>query len=451
MLKKLPKQPQIQMFQTVLTTFINLDHELCLLAKKIDWDYLEKEFAPLYGTTGRPSVPIRTIVGLLLLKQMYNQGDETVMERWLENPYWQHFCGEIYFQYKLPFDPSDFVHFRKRIGEDGMKKIFQQSILLFGEDTLRKATKEVRVDTTVQEKNITFPTDRKLYDKVIQYCHRIAKKEGIKFKRTYSRQIKELQQQLRFARKPKNYKKLNKLQNKYFRIVVKLHNDLVGQLTEDTVAPYSDTLDVLYRVLTQERHDTNKVYSIHEPLVRCIAKGKDHKAYEFGNKTSFAYTRESGIIVGALAFEDNPYDGHTLQPQLEQVKELVGYEPKIAIVDRGYKGQTLIGATVVVSPKKLKRETYYKKKQREARMRSRAGIEGLISHVKIDHRMLRNYLRGLLGDKINTLLAASAYNMRKWMRLKREEIIFWLLRFYYQAEFFALINIQTNESYKKCS
>jgi len=105
MMKKLPVQPQLEMFKTVLTSFIHPEHELCLLAKKIDWKSLEEEFAPLYGKVGRPSIPIRTIVGLLLLKQMYNLGDETVVERYLENPYWQHFCGEVYFQYKLPFDP----------------------------------------------------------------------------------------------------------------------------------------------------------------------------------------------------------------------------------------------------------------------------------------------------------------------------------------------------------
>jgi len=169
MLKKLPVQPQLEMFKTVLASFINHQHELCLLAKEIDWDYLEKEFAPLYGEVGRPSIPIRTIVGLLLLKQIYNLGDETVMERYIDSPYCQHFCGEIYFQYKYPFDPSDFVHFRKRIGESGMQKIFKQSIDLFDKDFIRKEVKEVRVDTTVQEKNITFPTDRKLTEKVIEH------------------------------------------------------------------------------------------------------------------------------------------------------------------------------------------------------------------------------------------------------------------------------------------
>jgi len=201
--------------------------------------------------------------------------------------------------------------------------------------------------------------------------------------------------------------------------------------------------DVLYRVLTQQREDSNKIYSIHEPEVLCIAKVKEHKPYEFGNKSSFAYTRHAGIIVGAMAFEDNAFDGHTLKPQLEQVRELTGGKTRKAIVDRGYRGREKIGITDVVMPKTLKRESYYLRKQREARCRSRAGIEGLISHLKHDHRMLRNYLKGTAGDKINTLLAASAYNMMKWMRLKRQELLFFLFRWYYQAIFFAPVNIQS--------
>ena len=121
-MNKLPQQPQLQMFKTILVDFINPQHELCLLAKKIDRESLEKEFAPLYGEVSRPSIPIRTIVGLLLVKQIYNLGDETVMDR--NSPYVQHFCYEIFSQYDYPFDPSDFVHFRKRIGEEGMKRIF---------------------------------------------------------------------------------------------------------------------------------------------------------------------------------------------------------------------------------------------------------------------------------------------------------------------------------------
>ena len=201
-----------------------------------------------------------------------------------------------------------------------------------------------------------------------------------------------------------------------------------------------ERLDVIYRVLKQQREDKHKVYSIHEPDVLCIAKGKEHKPYEFGNKSSFAYTRKSGIIVGAMAFEENTYDGHTLRPQLLQVRELTGGIIKKAIVDRGYKIKEQIGSIEIVMPIPNKKESYYKKKQREARCRSRAGIEGLISHLKHDHRMLRNYLKGTAGDKINTLLAASAYNMMKWMRLKRQELLFFLFRWYYQAFIFAPVN-----------
>jgi IS5 family transposase len=215
----------------------------------------------------------------------------------------------------------------------------------------------------------------------------------------------------------------------------------VTQLNPIPKQSYLDTFNILYRVLTQSREDKNKVYSIHEPEVLCIAKGKEHKPYEFGNKSSFAYTRHGGIIVGAMAIEGNAFDGHTLKPQLDQVKELTGGKIRKAIVDRGYRGRDKIGITDVVMPKTLKRESYYLKKQREERCRSRAGIEGLISHLKHDHRMLRNYLKGTAGDKINTLLAASAYNMMKWMRLKREEILFFVFRWYYQAIFFVPVNI----------
>jgi len=441
MLKKLPVQPQLEMFKTVLTSFIHPEHELCLLAKKIEWDYLEREFAPLYGKVGRPSIPIRTIVGLLLLKQMYDLGDETVLERYLENPYWQHFCGEIYFQYNLPFDPSDFVHFRKRIGEEGMEKIFKQSVELFGKKKVRKEVKEVRVDTTVQEKNITFPTDRKLTEKVIEYCKRIANKEGIKLKRTYGREIKKLKYQLRFARKPKNLNKLRKSQKRLHRIAFKIYRDVVNQLNP-IPGKYREEFDILYRVLIQKRDDTNKVYSIHEPEVLCISKGKEHKQYEFGNKSSFAYTRKSGIIVGAMAIEGNIYDGRTLLPQLNQIKELTGGKVKKAIVDRGYKVKGGIPGVDIVMPKNLKRESYYLKKKREERCRSRAGIEGLISHLKHDHRMLRNYLSGSAGDQINTLLAAAAYNMKKWMRLNKEEMINLIFSLFLRRYIIVPVNIQ---------
>ena len=293
-----------------------------------------------------------------------------------------------------------------------------------------------------RKKNITFPTDRRLYEKSIEHCKRIANARGIKLKRTYTREIKRLKYQLRFARKPKNFKRLMRTQKKLHRIAVKIYSDLVTQLNPMAMKDF-EKLNVIYQVLKQQREDKNKVYSIHEPEVLCIAKGKEHKPYEFGNKSSFAYTRKSGIIVGAMAIEGNAFDGHTLSPQLEQVREFTRGKIRKAIVDRGYKGKDNIAGTDIVFPNSKKKESYYLKKQRQARCRSIAGIEGLISHLKLDHRMLRNYLKGTTGDQINTLLAASAYNMMKWMRLKRQEILFFLFRWYSQALIFYPVNTAT--------
>lgn len=204
---------------------------------------------------------------------MYNLGDETVVERYLENPYWQHFCGEVYFQNKLPLDPSDFVHFRKCIGEKGMNKIFMQSVDLFGKEKVRKEVKEVRVNATIQEKNITFPTDRKLTEKVIEQWKRIAKEEDIKLTRTFGWEIKKLKQQQCFARKPKNMTRHKKAQRRLHRITFKIYQDVTKQLNT-ILGKYMEELDVLYRILTQKRDDTNKVYRVHEPGVLCISKGK---------------------------------------------------------------------------------------------------------------------------------------------------------------------------------
>jgi len=181
------KNPQLNVFSIPLVSVINMDYELVILAKRIDWELVEKEFAIFYPSKGRPAVPIRKMVGSMLLKQMFNLGDETFVARWIENPYWQYFCGETFFQYDKPYDPSEFVHFRKRIGEVGAQKILKLSIDLF--DTKEVHEKEVLIDTTVQVKNITFPTDSKLHKRIIEGCRKISKKEGIKLRQSYTRTV----------------------------------------------------------------------------------------------------------------------------------------------------------------------------------------------------------------------------------------------------------------------
>ena len=156
-----------ELFRPLLSDFIDMDHELVLLSEKIDWTYFEREFSPLYSKRGCPSIPIRLMVGCLMLKHLYNYGDETLARAWVMNPYMPYFCGEAFFQHRFPCGPSDFVHFRKRIGEKGVRKIFQYSVSLFGglsEEDL------VVSDTTVQGNNTAFPTDAGLYKKVIDGC-----------------------------------------------------------------------------------------------------------------------------------------------------------------------------------------------------------------------------------------------------------------------------------------
>ena len=138
---------------------INPNHELALLAKAIDWKYIEKEFKPYYSDKGAPSVPIRTMVGCMLLKHLFNLGYEQIPEYWVRDAYFQYFCGGVFCEHKFPFDPSDFVHFRKRVGESGITKIFAYSVHLHGAD-IAKQSKFVLSDTTVQENNTTYPAGK---------------------------------------------------------------------------------------------------------------------------------------------------------------------------------------------------------------------------------------------------------------------------------------------------
>jgi transposase, IS5 family len=189
--------------------FEDMSHELVLLSKKIDWDYFEKEFTPCYSEQGAPSVPIRLMVGCLMLKHLYNLGDERIPEFWVRDVYFQYFCGGVFFEHKFPLDPSDFVHFRNRVGEDGIGKIFAYSVKLHGKE-VPKRSKFVLSDTTVQENNTTFPTEAKLSKKVIDKCNKIAEKEGIKQRQRYTRESKQLVRDTYNGKHPKRAKKQEK-------------------------------------------------------------------------------------------------------------------------------------------------------------------------------------------------------------------------------------------------
>lgn len=406
---------------------LNPKNPLLQLARKIDWSGFEDEFSPLYSHLGKPNKHIRLMVGLSMLKHIENLSDEVLVQRWIQNPYYQAFCGEVEFQWQLPCDPTSLTHFRKRIGVAGHEKILAASITLHAEQVAQED--EICIDTTVQEKNITFPTDAKQYRKIHGKLLKLARREGMSLDRTYEKEVKQLKQHTRFATHPKNRSKARKAVKRLKTIGGRLMRAIQREMSAEQQDQYADELLLYKRMLEQKRSDKHKLYSLHEPHVYCMSKGKAHQRYEFGTKASIAMTRDSSIIVGALAFEKNQYDAHTLPAVLSQVKRLTNKTPETGIVDRGYRGKSRINDTGIVTPKPARKNTV-----REAlalarkRFRRRAGIEPVIGHLKSDHRLKRNFLKGFDGDQINLIMAAAAFNFRKWMRA----IIFWLQNLFIQ-------------------
>ena len=414
--------------RALLVDFIDDKHELVLLSEKIDWDYFEKEFSPLYSKTGNPSHPIRFMVGCLLLKHLYNLGDETLASAWIMNPYMQYFCGRVFFEHQFPCDPSNFVHFRKRIGEKGIEKIFSYSVRMH--DAKTGTSNFVLSDTTVQENNTTFPTDAKLCKKVIDYCNKIAESEGIKQRQRYTKVSKQLVRNTYNGKHPKRAKLARKSQRQLKTIAMRLIRELERNFTAEQQEFYRESMELYTKAVTQKRNDTDKVYSLHKPFTRCIAKGKAHKQYEFGNKVGLVTTSNKGkkIILGIKAFLQTPYDGHTIEPLLEQMETGGQQLPKELVYDRGGKGKTEIkGVKISIPGVPRKTDTAYQKHTKRKKFRTRAAIEPIIGHLKTDFRLAQNYFLGETGPQINALLSATAWNMKKMMEILKEKIYFYFL------------------------
>ena len=385
-------------------------HPLYILANRIDWAIFEKAFAAFYSEEGRPAKPIRLMVSLLILKHTRNLSDESVVEQWFENIYYQYFGGEKVYACGAPCEPSDLVHFRNRIGSEGIELIFKESIRVNGKDGREQ---EATTDTTVQEKNITYPTDNKLYRKIIKKCVAIADKEDIELRQSYTRTVKKLLMEQRFRNHPKNKGRARKADRKVKTIAGRLVREL-----ERKIAPneYQDTLLLFQKVLAQKKTDSNKIYSLHEPHTQCMSKGKEHKKYEFGSKVSIITTKTTGVIIGAINIEKNVHDSKTLQPALEQQQRLTGITLKNNFVDRGYRGvKEVLGTAIIIPDKPGKQRTPYQKQKLRNGFRRRAAIEPKIGHLKQDHRLSRNFYKGIKGDNINIMLAAAAMNFKRIM------------------------------------
>jgi len=364
-----------ELFRSRLDALIDLAHPLAKLSGVMPWEAIEKAVSGVFPPTpvgpGRPGLPIRLMAGLLYLKHAYNLSDEATCERWLENCYWQYFTGEVYFQTRLPCDPSSFTRWRQRLGEAGMEELLAQTIE--AAKAMRAVTIKdlgrVIIDSTVHEKAIAYPTDSRLLVVARRKLVRLALEEGLKRK-------------------------------------------LEGHMI---TTPIRTILELAHRLRHQSMKSNDKLYALHAPEVECIGKGKARQPHEFGVKVGIAITAKRGLIVGARSFPGNPYDGDTLAEQLEQTEILTGHKPHTAIVDLGYRGRHLEGVEILHrgKPKRLTRRQWSWVKRRQA-------IEPVIGHLKDDCRLRRNPLKGALGDALHVLACAAGYNLRwllRWIAL----------------------------------
>ena len=430
---KSPNQDQMNLFHPLLKGFIDMKHELVLLSNEIDWSYFDKEFSIHYSHTGQPAMSIRFMTGCLILKRLYNVGDETLAEAWIMNPYMQYFCGEAHFQHKFPCDPSDFVHFRKRIGDKGVEKIFTQSVSIHGKKVF---CTRVNSDTTVQENNTTYPTDSKLAKKIIEKCAKISNTENIKQRQSYARVSKQLLKDAYNSEHPKRKKKAKRSQKKLQTLAGRVVRELERKLPESILDDYKEQLALFKKILEQKRTDKNKIYSIHKPFTSCIAKGKAHKKYEYGNKTGLVINPKERVILGIETFEGNPHDSNTIEPLLDQIENNFNYLPEEVVYDRGGRGKAFIKGVKISTPKKPKKtDTQYQKRKERKKFRSRAGIEPVIGHLKSDFRMAQNYLQGMNSPKMNAMMAAAGWNFKKKMEKLKKDVekkyLYLLLRLKY--------------------
>ena len=402
-------------FYSTFSEQLDHSHPLYKLSIAINWQLFEDSFSKHYSLTqGKPAKPIRLMVSLLILKQLRNLSDESIVEHWSENSYYQFFSGLDCFTPKRPCVATELVEFRKRIGAEGIELIFKESIRLNGDDA---NDDNLSADTTVQEKNITYPTDDKLYKKIIKECRSIATVEQVDLRQSYTQTVKKLTYHQRFKKHKNGAKKARKANKKVKTIAGVLVRELNRKLSPQSVIKHSGRLALYDKVLKQKRQDSNKIYSLHEPDVKCYTKGKEHKKFEFGSKASFLVTQRTGVIVGALNFDSNEHDSRTLPKSIDQYEKLTGKIAKNIFVDRGYRGVKVIGQTNIHVPKTDPLIT----KEKRKRHSRRAAIEPIIGHLKHDYRMARNYLKGIVGDQINVLLAAAAMNFKRVMNLWRTE------------------------------
>ena len=423
------KPVQANLFKVMLRDIVFDRHELVLLKKAINWERFEKALEPAYcEDNGRPSIPVRMMAGLTFLKYMFGLSDQEVLDGWVENPYWQDFCGGEFFEHEPPTDQTVMSRWRKRAGEAGVTDMIMETLASAVRNKVAKAKdfERVNVDTTVQERNVRFPTDARTLDRARERIVAVGEKLGIGFRRNYVRKGKTR------LRKHAGYvkaKQFNRAEN-VVRTMKQYLTNVVADAENCQIVPTSlaqvaqlaklvELVKLSKKLIAQDKNTPgkDKIYSVHEPQTECIAKGKVHKRYEFGVKAGFVTASRTNWVLGAMALPGNPYDGNTLAQMLEQAERLSGVKPQHAYCDLGYRGHDYKGECDVQVVNR------FRKRKPRAILRwwkRRSAIEPVIGHVKSDHYMERNMLAGAAGDMLNAMFAAVGFNLMKLMRgLKR--------------------------------
>ena len=415
---KTPPPEQDDLFRARLVEMIEMRHELVKLAELIDWEIFDREWGGFFPShTGRPATPPRLVAGLLYLQHAFALSDEAVVARWAENPYWQHFCGETFFQHRLPIDPSSLTRWRNRIGEEGVEWLLTETIRAGQRAAVVKGNdlKRVTIDTTVMEKNIAHPTDARLYETARRKLVGLAGEAGLSLRQNYNRLAPRLAGQIGRYAHARQFKRMRKALRRLKGYTGRVLRDIERQLDKVPEGALRtrilEMIALTNRLLAQKVKDKKKLYSLHEPAVDCISKGKAHKRYEFGTKVSVATTNRGGFVVGMRALPGNPYDGHTLAEALEQVEILTDQRPDMAFVDRGYRGHGVDNVKVFISGARRGVTRTIAKL-----LRRRSAIEPMIGHMKNNGRLTRSPLKGTAGDALFAVLCGCGHNIRMILR-----------------------------------
>ena len=436
---------QLLMFETLFSDVLNPEHELLRAARLIDWDGLHDALCSYYSNLGRQGKSIRLMVGIHILKHRYDCSDERAVEMLHENAYWQCFCGFKTFQGGQILEATSLVKFRNRIGTEGMKQIETVLLRTWSSMGLVK-TKRVAVDTTAQPKNIAYPTDadllHRIREKIVKQVKRVRKEVTLrKTFRTYGRTGKKLLLGIKkfHRRNPEGRKEaikaLKEMTSHVIEQAAKVANSLysrgfreAGRVLNRLVSLGQRIVEQTQQVLSGESPE-KRLYSLHEPDVAAIKKGKSHPDCEFGAIVSLA-KNDDGLILSHAEYQHNVADVKTLGPVIAGIKKNMGQTPREIGGDRGF-SQSLKkqencrrrwGIKRMAIPRKGKtphpdsKEAWFRKA-----LKQRVKIEPIIGHLKSDHRMNRCRYRGAVGDTINVIWATLAWNTKKVVHLHRKK------------------------------